>query len=143
MTSEFRAKQSRDLTYGLQKEVKIKPLFEKHFGIKFAKLDKYNTFDFSSVDKKILIELKSRRVDKNQYPSTMVGYNKIKKAVQNLAQGREVYFTFAFKDYICYYKFEEVNKSWIRDGGRCDRGKQEIKPYYYIPTEELKEFDIY
>ena len=142
MTSQFKAKQSKDLTYGLQKEVKLRPLFKKHFGTKFVKLDRYNAFDFSSIDKKILIELKSRRVEKNQYPTTMVGYNKIQKAIKKIEEGCNIYFTFAFQDCVCYYKFEEVNKSWIKDGGRWDRGKQEIKPYYYIPTEELTEFAL-
>ena len=127
MTQQFKSKQLCDLTYGLKKETKLLPLFKKHFGVKFVKLDRYNAFDFGSIDtvsnrsiskksfkgtgsenskdgnipRKILIELKSRRVNKNQYPSTMVGYNKIQKAIKKIEEGCEVYFTFAFQDCVC------------------------------------------
>jgi len=138
--NKYNRKLTKDLTYGLNNEIKLQPLFEEHFGIKFIKLNKYNEFDYGSIDEKIYIELKSRSNEKEKYPTTMVGYNKVEKAIQLISEGCDVYFTFAFTDCTCYYKFEDENTEWIQDGGRIDRGRNEIKKYYFIPTSELTNF---
>ena len=128
----FKMKQIKNISYGLKKEVKLKPLFEKHFGIKFVKLDQFNPFDFGSIDKKIFVELKSRRVTKDAYSDTMIGYNKIVEGIKKIENGCEIYLCFAFTDCICYYKFEKMKTEWI--------GYWNMKTYYHIPISELINF---
>ena len=136
-------KKQIDLKFGFKKEKSTKPILEYFFDVKLVETENYHTFDYASIDgapKPLMIELKSRRVKMNQYPSTMVGFNKIEKAVKLMKSengGYQIYFVFDFDDCIAYYKFTRVIDSYKRKGGRRDRGKAEIKDYYYIPISKL------
>lgn len=137
----FKLKKTEDLSYGFDKEDTVKPFLDYYFDTNLIKTDEYDTFDYVDKPESMMIELKSRRVNRKQYPDTMVGYNKVKKGIELMKQengGYDIYYAFDFKDSIAIYKFEKLNKSWIRKGGRKDRGKAELKDYYYIPTNKLK-----
>ena len=133
---------SIDLEYGAKREKSLLSTLEKYFKIKLLKTDKYNEFDYVSVSTdefevpRYYIELKSRRNTKNQYPTTMVGYNKFEKGYSLIKEGRKIYFVFDFTDQISYYQLSE-NTFEIKNGGRTDRGYDEIKKYVYIPSEQL------
>ena len=81
------------------------------------------------------IELKTRNNTYNKYPSTMVGYNKIKIAEEDNTD-KKYKFLFLFKDGLYCWDFEK-DKYTIKTGGRRDRGLYEYKQYAYIPIEEL------
>ena len=127
----------KDLEFGFLKENEILPVIKDFFNDEtIQKLDKYNTFDFKGDNK--YIELKSRNNSYNKYPKTMIGYNKIKKALE---VDEDVYFIFNFTDGVYYFKFDneidiEVKSKHI---SRTDRGKIEINDYAFIPIELLKE----
>jgi len=129
----------KDLQYGEGKENDIKSKLESYFKCNLEKTSKLNLFDYVDNDKKILIELKSRRNDKMKYPTTMVGYNKIINSIEKIKDSWKIYYVFNFTDKITYYKFEEINDSWISKGGRYDRGRPEFKQYYFIPVELLSD----
>jgi hypothetical protein len=98
---------------------------------------KYSIFDFQSKDNKVKVEVKSRRNVHNKYPTTMIGYNKIKKCNN---PNTTYLFIFKFTDKIMYIKYDyEVFKGFdIKDGGRWDRKKYgEVASYLYIPIEFL------
>jgi hypothetical protein len=125
----------KDYSFGVQKEVELLPILRKFFSDDtIIQLDKHNIFDYKGDDK--YIELKSRNNSYNKYPTTMIGYNKIKKALE---VDEEVYFVFNFTDAIYYYQFDRDKELEIKQGGRNDRGRPEIKDYYFIPIEILKE----
>ena len=134
----------KDLKFGFKKEKTTKPILEYFFNVKLINTENYHTFDYASVDgapNTLMIELKSRRVKMNQYPTTMVGYNKIEKAIKLMKTengGYQIYFVFDFDDCIAYYKFTRLYNDYKRKGGRRDRGKAEIKDYYYIPITKLR-----
>ena len=122
-----------DLKYGIQKENEILPIIKGFFNDPtIYKLDKNNEFDFKGDNK--YIELKSRRNNYAKYPSTMIGLNKFDKASKLI---EKVYFMFSFNDGLYYYKYEKADKFEIKQAGRWDRGCQEIKPYVFIPIENL------
>ena len=58
----------KDLKFGLNSENMLKAQLETVYG-DLIKLDKYNNFDFKG--DKIYIELKTRKILHNQYPSLM------------------------------------------------------------------------
>lgn len=96
-------------------------------------------FDYIDTKNKVIIELKSRRNTKEQYYDTMVGNNKILTGLNLIKKGFKVYFCFQFTDGLFYYELtdETHNKTWIRAGGRKDRGSYEINQYYFIPNKIL------
>ena len=125
----------KDYTFGLKKEVELLPTIRKFFNDEtIIKLDDYNIFDFKGDNK--YIELKSRNCNYNKYPTTMIGYNKIKKALE---LNEDIYFIFNFTDGFYYFKFDKNIQLEIKQGGRFDRGKKELSDYAFIPIEILKE----
>jgi hypothetical protein len=64
----------------------------------------------------------------------MVGANKLKAAAKSID---DVYFCFQFTDGLYYWKYSDDVDIVMAMGGRCDRGREEIKPYAYIPIEKL------
>tara|TARA_R100001086_G_scaffold243116_1_gene171602 strand:- start:895 stop:1314 length:420 start_codon:yes stop_codon:yes gene_type:complete len=93
---------------------------------------RYDTFDFKN--ETITAELKSRRNAHNDYPTTMIGYNKVEKAENN--PDRIYQFYFLFTDGLYLWNRENSNYK-INIGGRNDRGSGEWKPYCFIPVDEL------
>lgn len=128
-----------DILFGTKCEDNNKKVFEEFFDTKLKKLGKHSIFDYSCYKNDLYIELKSRRNTKDKYPTTMIGYNKFKKALELDELGCVIYFCFQFTDALCYYKFdkENFNADWKARGGRRDRGKFEYKDYIFIPIELL------
>ena len=129
----------KDLQYGEGKEDDIKSKLESYFKCNLEKTSKLNLFDYVDNDKKILIELKSRRNTKMKYPTTMIGYNKIVESINKIKEGWTIYYIFNFTDKLTYYKFEKDNSKYHSMGGRKDRGRPEFKKYYFIPVELLSD----
>ena len=124
----------RDLEYGLKKEIELLPFLQNYFNDdSITKLNKVNCFDFIGDSK--FIELKSRTINYNKYDSTMIGYNKFKKASEI---NEDVYFFFCFTDGLFYYKYNKNDQFEIRKAGRFDRIRSgEIKEHVFIPISLL------
>jgi hypothetical protein len=129
-----------DIKEGLEKEKIIKPVLEKYFNIALEEQSKFSLFDF--VGSNIYIELKSRNNKKLKYPTTMVGYNKVKEGFKLIEQGKEIYFVFNFTDTLSYYKLDDTfSIDWVKLGGRQDRGFNEQNNYVFIPVDKLKDIN--
>jgi len=97
----------------------------------------YSIFDFQSKDNKLKIEIKTRRNCYNKYPTTMIGFNKIKKCNK---PDTTYLFIFKFTDRIMHIFYDkEVFKGFdLKLSGRWDRTKSgEVSQYLYIPIEFL------
>lgn len=93
----------RDYNYGVEKEQEVKPLLEKYFNTTLCKTENNMCcYDFENEDKNLLIELKSRRVKYNQYPTTLLCKSKLDFAKQ-LNDDIDLYFVFHFTDDGLYY----------------------------------------
>lgn len=126
-----------DEKFGFSKEDEYYEILKSVFDNTLEKVDnRYNLFDF--LGEKCYIELKSRRNTHNKYPDSMVGHNKIQFAMNT---NKTIIFCFLFTDGLFYYKFNKddvINKKLrMASGGRCDRGVNEYKDYYYIPINIL------
>ena len=134
-----------DIDYGANCEKKAIILLQEYFKFQLVKLDYYNTFDFHNEQENVYIELKSRNCRAQTYDTTMVGMNKINKAKILSRKKFNIYFFFYFTntDYnecdLYYWKFniDELDQLIYKNGGRVDRGKNEIKKYAYIPITLL------
>ena len=132
-------KKDNDLIFGDLCEQQCIHKFNDYFKCSLQKISKCSIIDFIDEDNKIVIELKARRVNKHKYIDTMIGTNKLIESDTYIKGGYKVYFAFAFTDKLCYYQYNgTINKSWVRGGGRCDRGYNEYNKYYYIPCKLLK-----
>ena len=131
--------QQRDYNYGIQKENEICDVLGKYLNVYWSQSkDRYDLLDRHDWDKKIHLEIKSRRVRMNQYNSTMVGMNKINYARLLYEAGHTIYFVFVFTDGAYYWKFNNNGVDFYTAmGGRGDRGATERKLYAYIPISNL------
>ena len=125
--------QKKDISFGDINEKNCKPIIEQITG-KLTKTSSFHSFDY--YNDTYFVELKSRRCNKNTYPTTMVGYNKIKKAIDST---KTYLFCFKFYDGLFYHIYDPKVIYEIKKGGRCDRNCLEISDYLFIPVEDLKE----
>ncbi len=129
----------QDFDYGRCEELRILPIINKYYKCNATETKPYHTFDYKDKHKKIYFELKSRRVKKDDYYDTMIGINKIDEGLNKIKKGYRVVFIFNFSDHLCQYELKNnVPKEWIREGGRKDRGFNEMKKYMFIPVCELQ-----
>lgn len=133
-------KKQADLIFGDNLEKRCIIQFNKFFKCSLKKISTNSIIDFIDDESKIVIELKGRRCSKHQYNDTMIGMNKLIESDKYIKLGYTVYFAFSFTDRLCYYQYDgTINKSWIRNGGRIDRGCTETNSYYHIPCTLLKD----
>ncbi len=126
-----------DIIFGEQKEMSIKNVINEAFKCDVFKLPPYHPYDFKDLSSNTYYEHKGRRNTYNKYPTTMIGKNKIDFIRQN--PNDQYYFIFGFTDGNYYIKYNEdvFNTFEIKNGGRIDRERPEIKAYVYIPIEKL------
>ena len=134
---------NNDYNFGIESEKDLLSKLQIQFDsdLKLSSSN-YSLFDFES--NSTYVELKSRRCTKTYYPSTIVGMNKINRALdlKRVDINIKIYFVFKFIDYICYWEFDEVemiklNQSKIT---RKDRHKIETAQYIQIPINLLIDF---
>tara|TARA_B110000261_G_C13046735_1_gene342534 strand:- start:211 stop:612 length:402 start_codon:yes stop_codon:yes gene_type:complete len=124
---------------GEENEIKYKSDIEKIVKCNLDLTTKFHTFDYENKDEKILVELKCRNCFKNNYPTTMIGMNKINKSKIKLDEGYKIFYFFHFKDGLYYIEYNNQLKYEINDGFRYDRIETIInKPKYaYIDVDNL------
>ena len=128
----YKQKFSEDFKFGLQQEDAQFDLIKK-IDCDLVKTSVKSIFDYES--KNSLVELKSRNNTCNQYPTTMVAYDKIEYA--HRFPDKKIYFCFKFTDGLYYYQYNKDDNLEYGIGGRRDRGRDEIKSYCYIPIKYL------
>jgi hypothetical protein len=131
---------TKDIEFGKEKEenifARLKETIDKDL---LHTSSRYNPFDFESEN--TYVELKSRRIAKDKFNSTMIGANKIELAEKT---EKDVFFVFSYTDGDYYWKYNKDavvdKKITFKIGGRYDRGKAEEKLYAYINTSLLTAF---
>ena len=127
----------QDVLMGDKNETKFKDFIEKTEFIKLNKYkDKYAELDFRYLNRRL--ELKSRGISFKEFPSTIVGYNKIIKTRKRQRKNLDTEFYFLFTDGLYKWNYNEEEISCIMPTRRIDRGKIEVKDHAYIPTRYLK-----
>ena len=136
----YERKLNEDLRFGLESESGQRNKIGEYLGCELKKTeDEFSSTDFIDDDKKIMVELKTRRVYSHSYPSSMITPNKLIDMCEAIKIGFTAYVFIKFKDGLyCYdVKNNLIKREWIRDGGRRDRGRDEIKKYVYIPMDKF------
>ena len=129
-----------DLKFGMQNECDTHKAIERCWGIDLIKRSKFDPFDLEGDN--LLIEIKSRNINHDQYDTCLVGYNKILYAKKELERNDKlnIYFFWKYKDGIFYAKygdFEYTISEYTR-GCRADRiGKDINKITCFIETKKF------
>ena len=135
-----------DLKFGLGKELEIVDLLQFNFcdlydedefkNTKDLYQDDFYPYDFEGMRNGTSIELKSRRVKKNTYPTTIIPVSKVRNTT------KKQLFIFNFTDNCSYIEYDktlfdtfEVRNITTERWGVVDKPK----PHYCIPVNLLKD----
>jgi hypothetical protein len=134
---------ANDLAYGLTCEDSTKPILEELFNTPLTKLGGYSPLDYTNEGKTLWAELKTRRIAHNQYPTALIGTNKIRFCDNNNVGARH-FFVFKYTDgffYIEYNRevFAGFERSMFERSHRTD-ALTDTHEVAYIPTELLIPF---
>jgi hypothetical protein len=132
--------QNSDLQMGELNENKNIDDLSSFFKTIFIKdKNKYAIIDWSNQSNTIYLELKSRRLNHNDYPTTIIGINKINYCKDPT---KTYYFAFSFLDGLYFIKYDkdlfktfQIKKQQIKY--RSDVGHIEIKENIHIPIKLL------
>jgi hypothetical protein len=140
---------TKDLKFGLASEQSSRRRIGRHLGIKLKHTkNPMCTYDYFSEAGNVLVELKTRRVGADQYPTYMIGYNKVDKALKLAKeQGARTYICWRFmtstEDRIRMFEVTEdaFDASWVKKKAlaRWDRGRREVSDLAYIPASSTVE----
>jgi len=128
-----------DLAYGINSEVTHKQSLEGFFKKSLTRRGGYNTFDYDD-GATLFVELKSRRIRHNKYPTAIIGANKVDVAALN--PSRSYWFCYAYEDgiYGIPYSKEVFDDFEVSDYSRGDRMDYHNRPQkcYFIPSHLLQ-----
>lgn len=130
MTRNF----SKDYNKGINSENEILNTLEKYFEERLERsISKYAKYDFKGSTTGILYELKTRNLNHNAYPTTIIAEDKI-------ISGHKQIFIFRFNDGIYFIKYDAelfqtfMTEKFIRNNPAA---QDREKPYMYIPYTAL------
>ena len=121
--------------YGRKIEDKVLPIANQIFDCNFKRNenDIYDILDFKDDEKKVVVEVKGRKIPSTQYTDTIITASKITEGYHYIDQGYKVYFIFVFTDKMFQYELLEDTEFDCRyTGTNC------IK-HYMIPVANLTE----
>lgn len=126
------SKKSSDLKFGFDNEKTVLPIIKKFFKDDNIKMyvDKFEVIDFKSDN--LICELKSRRINHDQYDTCLFGFNKYEEFKNN---NIDSYICYKYIDGLFYIKYDEnkfntyenkIQNVW-RDG-RCEKSRVLLIP---------------
>ena len=127
-----------DLALGLQSEHSNLNTLQNFLSTTLNHNGHYSVFDFSDPTKTIHVELKTRRVAHNTYPTAIVGANKVDWCDD---PSKEYWFAFCYTDGIYAIKyqkalFDSFQRSQFSRGARPDANDNE-STVVLIPHQNL------
>ena len=111
------------------------PILNKQFDCNFERNenDIWDVLDFKDHDKKIIVEVKGRRIPSTQYKETIITASKITAGFQSIDQGFKVFLVFVFTDKMMYIELLENSEFQVKfTGTNCIQ-------HYMIPIKDLIE----
>ena len=113
------------------------PIVNKYFDCDFKRNenDIFDILDFKDEEKKMIVEVKGRRIPSTQYEDTLITASKVNEGLCRVDDGYRVFFVFVFTDKIYEMELKEDQDFKVRlTGTNCIE-------HYMIPVKDLKEID--
>jgi len=128
-----------DLVVGEKSENEMITYFSKFFG-KLDFTNKYDNFDF--FNNEFYVELKTRNILHNQYPTLFFSENKFYKGLDLIKKhNKRIVFIWRCNDGCYFWELKKDNyqeEGFFAIGGRVDRGKKEIYNLFNVKCEFIK-----
>jgi hypothetical protein len=98
------ATQIDDITFGEASEQNIQNQLQQFLAEPLQRQGGYSLMDFCNEGKTVWVELKTRRIRHNQYPTAIIGRNKINFCSD---PEKKYYFVYAYTDGLFYIKYDK------------------------------------
>jgi hypothetical protein len=134
--------QRKDLNFGFKSEEEIHSILEEPFGnllrsTRNPEMGKYYEFDKYNED--YFIELKTRRIKHDKYPTLFFGENKLIKGDELLKKCPHLRIFYLWRCNDGIYGWEHRSSEYdVCKRGRCDRGKDEFDDCVDINQQFIK-----
>jgi len=134
--------QQKDLVFGYASEAVNRAVIEQFLNTTLEKTESYSVMDWSDKNKTVYVELKTRRINHDAYPTAIIGANKVAFCSD---PNKEYYFCYSYLDGIYYIKYNaETFAQFQRDDNyqrsyRPDTSNNASK-VIFIPVNLLTRF---
>lgn len=95
--------QKSDIVFGEKSEVSLLSRVEGLVGQPLARQGGFNIMDYTNANKTVYVELKTRRIRHDAYPTAIIGKNKVDFCSD---PSKDYYFVFSYLDGVFYIKFD-------------------------------------
>jgi len=128
-----------DLAFGTNEEANLMPRLESVFGNKLERQLGFASMDYKSPEKPLYVELKTRRIKHDQYPTALISAHKVDFCKKS---NSDCYFVYQYTDGLFYIKYDEqlFNSFWT-DTYRRNESSDMVardKQTTFIPVRCLK-----
>jgi len=136
--------QREDLQFGNDSEKKHLSVFSAFVNKILLKTDTYHPMDYTDESNSVYLELKTRRINHNQYPTALIGKNKIDFCSDAT---KSYYFCFCYNDGLYAIKYDpvlfgtfRVENDYYRSARYgCENRAQTL---VHIPSERLTKIEL-
>ena len=121
--------------YGRKIEDIVLPIANKLYDCDFKRNENniFDILDFRDEDKKIIVEVKGRRISSTMYDTTLITANKVTQGYKEMENGYKVFFIFVFTDKMFRYELLEDSEF------ECKMTGTNCIQHYLIPIKDLIE----
>jgi hypothetical protein len=135
--------QREDLTYGTTNETTVLDKLQTFFGQTLQRQGGYEVMDYTNPGRTIYVELKTRRIRHDQYPTAIIGLNKVMWCQKD--PSKEYYFVFCYTDGIYSIKYDPLVFNNFQRNLEYYRGERDdcinhAQSIVYIPSHLLQKF---
>ena len=139
---DYKNKLNQDLKFGLLSEEEAHETLEGVFGKLNKSKDNPNMGDFYEFDKyndNYFLEMKTRKINHNQYDTLFFGENKFIEGKRLLKENPNLRIFYLWKCYDGIYGWEHGSSEFrVCKRGRWDRGKREIDDCIDVKLKYIK-----
>ena len=134
---------ANDLTFGLNSEHTNLGTLQTFLNTTLNRNADWSVFDFSNTANTIHVELKTRRIRHDQYPTAIIGANKVDWCTDPT---KDYYFAYCYSDGIFVIKYDRTlfntfrRQHYLR-GERIDTSNNESE-VVFIPHEHLRRVSV-
>ena len=130
---------ANDLAFGTSEEAKQLSRLEEVFCSKLKRQLGFASMDYKSEEKPLFIELKTRRIKHDQYPTALISAHKLDFCKSS---NSECYFVYQYTDGLFYVKYDEkLFSTFWTDSYRRQESLDMVsrdKQTTFIPVRHLK-----
>lgn len=94
--------QRNDLVFGYASEAVNRAIIEQFLDTMLEKTEDYSVMDWADKSKTVYVELKTRRIKHDAYPTALIGANKVAFCSD---PNKEYYFCYSYLDGLYYIKY--------------------------------------